>query len=320
MKSFSVRVLAVIAVLSLIANVLAYYRFSSSRSLVTVGSEVITRKQYQDQLDYQAGRQVLNKLVFTSLVTQAATRDGIMPGDQDVESRIQDIQRRAPQLLVPYTQDAVQMAEFRQDLKTAIALENLRIKDVAVTPADIAVLYNREKQKGDKGLFVLPEQDKTTIVVTENAVDMATVTDLLHQHTPLDVIGRQPRLRVVGLNGYRPNLDASLTPALTKQISDFAQRAKQGDVKTFRQGSYFLTFQVTKSSRAVIPPLSQIQDQVERAARLAQAPPEQAELAELYQSSPPKFHYDTDKYAAYFDAFQNYSGAQGGSKKTASVP
>lgn len=311
MRSFSARVLAVVAVLSLIANVLAYYRYSSSRPLVTVGSDVITRKQYQDQLEHQAGQQVLSKMVFTDLVTQAATRDGVMPSPQEVEGRVQDIQRRAPQLIAPYSQDRDRMAEFRQDLRTALALENLRIKDVALTPADIAAYYARHKAE-----FILPQQVKTTTVVTKSAVDAATAEDLLRQHLPLDAIGRQPRLQVVGINGYNPNLDAILSPVLKKQISDFAQKARQEDIKTFRAGPYFLTFLVTKNSHAGIPPLSQIQDQVERAARLSQAPSEQEELERLYQGSPPRFQYDADKYAAYFSGYQNYAG----SKNTSHVP
>ena len=143
-------------------------------------------------------------------------------------------------------------------------------------------------------------------MVTQNAVDAATAEELLRQNEPPDVIGRQPRLRVVGVNGYNPDLQV-LSPALKKQISDFVQKAKVGEAKTFREGPYFLTFQVTKSSRAEVPPLYQIRNQVERMMRLERGPTDQQELARLYQASPPKFHYDPDKYAGYFAAIQNYS-------------
>ncbi len=312
MKTFSMRVLAVVAVLSLIGNVLLYMRYSTTRPLVTVGGEVITKKQYQDQLEHQAGQQVLSKMVFDKLVAQAAARDGVTPTSQDVDDQIKDIQRRSPQLLTPYTQDPVKMAEVRQDLQSAIALENLRIKDVALTPADVAAFYMNNRAK-----FVLPHQVQATTVVTQNAVDAATAADLLHQNTPLDVLARQPRIHVVGLNGYNPDM-GTLLPATKQQVSAFVNTAKRGDVKTLRQGPLFLTLQVTRSDAAALPPLAKIRSQVEREARLERAPAPQAEIARLYQAAKPTFN--SDRYAAYFDALQKYPVGQDESKKTASVP
>ena len=315
MKSFSARLLAVIALVSLTANVLAYFRYSTSRPLVTVGGEVITRKQYQDQLEHQAGQEVLNKLVFTKLVAQAAARANVTPSAKDVDERLAAIQRHSPQILAPYVGDETKMAEFREDLGTDIALENLRIKDVALSPTDVAAFYARHKAE-----FALPQQFKTATVVTGNAVDAATAEDLLRQHQPFDVIGRQPRLGVVGVNGYNPPLDSMLSTAAKRQVSAYVQHAPVGGVKTFREGSSFLTFQVLKSSPAVVPPLAQIRDEVERTARLAQAPSPQDEMARLYQAGPPKFQYDPDKYSGFFSAVQNYPTAGDASKKTAQIP
>ena len=315
MKSFSARVLAVIALLSLIANVLLYFRWSTSRPLVTVGSEVITKKEYLDQLEHQAGQEVLNKLVFTKLVAQAAARANVTPSEKDVTERLASIQRHSPQILAPYSGDANKMAEFRGDLTANLALENLRIKDVALSPADVAAYYAAHKAE-----FALPQQVKTATVVTGNVVDAATAEDLLRQHQPEDVIGRQPRLRVVGVNGFNPPLDTELAPAVKKQISDYVQHAPVGGVKTFRQGPSFLTFQVTRNSAASIPPLTQIRDQVERTARLVQAPTPLEEMARLYQAGPPKFQYDPDKYTGYFSAVENYKVALERGKKTASAP
>jgi len=317
MKSFSARILAVVAVLSLIGNALLYMRYSSARPVVTVGGDVITKKQYQDQLEHQAGQQVLSKMVFNKLVAQAAARAGVTPTAQDVDAQIKEIERRSPQLLAPYSQDPAKMAEVREDLQSAIALENLRIKDVAMTPAQVAAFYAKNRAK-----FALPQQVQATTVVTENAVDAATATDLLRQKTPPDVLARQPRLHVVGANGYNPDM-TTLPVATRQQVSKFVNAAKVGDIKTFplaaaHQKPTFLTFQVTKSSRETLPPLAQIRTQVERQARLERAPAPQAEMARLYQAAKPTFN--SDRYSAYFDALQKYREGQDGSKKTASVP
>jgi len=312
MKSLSIGLLGVVTVVSLAGNGLLYMRYSTNRPLVTVGGTVITKKQYQDQLEHQAGQQVLSKMVLNALVAQAAARDGVTPTTKDVDAQIQDIQRRSPQLLTPYTQDPAKMAEFRQDLQSSIALENLRIKDVALTPAQVAAFYTRNSAK-----FALPQQVQATTVVTRNTVDAATAADLLRQNTPMDVLARQPRMGVVGANGYNPDMSA-LPPATKQEINKFIQTAKAGDVKTLQSGPVFLTFQVTKSSRAMLPPLAQIRPQVERQARLEKAPAPQAEIARLYQAAKPNFN--SDKYATYFDAVQKYPVSQDGSKKTARVP
>jgi hypothetical protein len=312
MKSYTVRVLAVILVFSLITNVLLFFRYSSSLPLVTVGSKVITKKQFQDQLEHDEGQATLTKLVFTSLVSQAAAHAGVMPTDADIDDRIQAIARQAPQVLAPYNQDPAKMAQFRQALATSMALENLRIRDVALSPAQIADFYARHKTD-----FGLPQQTITTTVVTQNAVDAATAADLLRQNDPPDVIGRQPRLRVVGIGGYNPDLQ-TLPPPLKQQTTDWAQKAGNGAVKTFQTGAFYLTFRVTGKRPSVIPPLSQVRGEVERAARLELAPSQPEELARLYQSAKPSFN--SDKYAAYFTSVEQYPLGASSAKKTADVP
>ncbi|MGI4788617.1 MAG: hypothetical protein ACRYFS_07180 [Janthinobacterium lividum] len=309
MKSFSARVLAVIAILSIIVNVLLYFRYSTSRPVVTVGNTVITKKQFLDQLEHDAGQPVLSKLVFSAIVAQAAAKAGVLPTDQDVEDRVQTIRRQAPQVLIPYNQDSVKMAQFRQDLTTNMALENLRIQDVALTPTQIAEYYESHKKD-----FALPQQILTTTVVTQNAIDAETAIDLLHENDPPDVIGRQPRLHVIGIGGYNPDMQ-TLPLALKQQISAFVQSSKVGDVKTFHTSGFFLTFRITGNNHEVIPPLPQVRGQVERAARLEFAPSQQAELAKLYHEANPTF--SVDKYAGYFADVQQYTVGTDNEKKTA---
>ncbi len=314
MKSVSARVLAVVAVLSLLANVLLYLRYSSGRPLVTVGSEVITKKQYQDQLEHQAGADVLSKMVLTKLVMQAAAQAGVTPTDQDVKNELASIERRSPQVLSPFVQDAQKMAEFQTDLTTKMALENLQIKDVALTPAEVAAYYSRHQAD-----FKLPQQIQTITVVTQNPVDASTAADLLRQNERPDAIGRQPRMGVIGINGYNPDLSA-LPPAFKQQISKGIQAMKTGEVRTFHGGPWYLSMRVSKNNNAALPPLSQVQEQVEHQARLEKAPSALKTMARLYQTAKPTFHYDPEKYQAYFNAIQNYPLDNDSGKKTARVP
>lgn len=312
MKSVISRIFAAIAVVSIIVNVLLFFRWSPSRPVVTVGQGIITKKDFQNRLEYEGGQAVLTKLVFASLVTQAATRAGVMPTTADVEDRVQSIRRRTPQLLAPYEQDPVKIELFKQDLATNMGLENLRIRDVALTPAQTSDYYARHQAD-----FALPQQTKTSVVVTQNAVDAATAADLLRQNDPPDLIARQPRMRVVGADGYNPDMSI-LSPALRQQTSDWARSAGIGAVKTFQIGDFYLTLKVTSRLPGETPPLDQIRGRVEREARLALAPSQADELARLYRDAKPSFN--SDKYAAYFTVVQQYPISTVAPKKTAETP
>ena len=312
MKSVTARIFAAIAVVSIIVNVLLFFRWSPSRPVVTVGQDVITKKEFQNQLEYEGGQAVLTKLVFASLVSQAATRAGVMPTAADVEDRVQSIRRRAPQVLAPYEQDSVKMGLFRQDLATNMGLENLRIRNVALTPAQISSYY-----AGHQADFALPQQTKTSVVVTLNAVDAATAAELLRENDPPDLIARQPRMKVVGIGGYNPDMSI-LSPELRQQTSDWARNAAIGALKTFQIGSFYLTLKVTGKLPGETPPLDQIRGRVEREARLALAPSQADELARLYRDAKPSFN--SDKYAAYFAAIQQYPISTAAPRKTAKTP
>ena len=312
MKSVTTRILAVIAVVSILVNVLLFFRWSPSRPVATVGQGVITKKEFQNQLEYEGGQAVLTKLVFASLVSQAAARAGVMPTTADVEDRVQSVRRRAPQLLAPYEQDTVKMGLFRQDLATNMGLENLRIRDVALTPAQISDYYAHHQAD-----FALPQQTKTSVVVTPSVVDAATAADLLRENDPPDLIARQPRMKVVGIGGYNPDMSV-LPPALRQQTSDWARGAAMGAVKTFQVGKFYMTLKVTGKLPGETPPLDQIRGRVEREARLALAPSQADELARLYRDAKPSFN--SDKYAAYFAAVQQYPINAAAPKKTAKMP
>ena len=297
MKSLATFVVAVVAVVSLIANGLLYSRYSTSRPIVTFGGEKVTKKEYQDALEYQSGQAVLTKLVFSKLVHQAAAREGVLPTGPDVEARMNDLKRRTPQVLAPYSEDPTKMDQFRQDLETAISLENLRIKNVSVSPAEVQAYYAAHRKE-----FVLPPQVKATTVVTENSVDAETAATLLRQKTPPDVIARQPRLHVAGVNGFNPGLQSLPAPLLQK-ISQTVFTMHPGEVRTIPVGNDFFTFQAINRVANVAQPLSQVRDQATREAKLLKAPSADEEIAALYQAAKPQF--EVDRYQSYFDAVQN---------------
>lgn len=341
MKSILTGSLAVIAVASIIGNVLLVQRYSSNKPLVKVGGEVIRVKDYRDAQDYQYGKPILNKMVYASLVMQAAAKAGITPTDKDIEDRLAQIQRRNPQVLTAANSDPQKMADLKRDLRAELALENLRIKSVTLQSGDVEAFYNNNKTS-----FLLPVQAQTTLIVApamqdgyradmkkaDIAVtasraqsDAATAYSLLKQGIKTDVIARQPRMHVAGVNNFAVSMSA-LSPQINQQVAKAIFGMKEGQVKTIpvidHGFTYYFTFKVNKSEGARTPPLKEIRPQVERMLKLVRAPVSaQQELANLYDEAKPQF--EIDRYAGYFSDIQqvisDQKSAKSGAPKTASA-
>jgi hypothetical protein len=290
-----------VAVLSLLSNIVLYKRYSTSHPIVRIGPDVITKKQYLDSLEYQSGTEVIKKMVYTILIRQAAAKAHIMPTNADIDARVAEIQRTNPQMLALANSNPVQMVLVRDDLKTDIALENLRIAAVSITPKDVQNYYDAHKQD-----FTLPQQVQTTMVVTTTQVDAGTAELLLQNNTPEDVIARQPRMHVAGVNGFAVNVNA-LGVADRNKLSKTIFAMKDGDIKTIPVQGAFLTFKVKHAAAKGVPPLSQIITQVTRAAKLEKAMPPEEMIASLYQAAKPQF--DSTDYANYFNDVANYKAS-----------
>ncbi len=265
--------------------------------VVTVGGQAITRRDYEAALEQQAGKAVLNKLVYTLLVRQAAAKAGVLPSDADVTARLADLSRRNPQVQAQ-VQDPVHGPQFREDLRTDIALENLRIRNVAATEDEISAFY-----AGNKSAFTLPSQAQTTMVVTQNQADATLAESLLRQGMTPEEIALRRRLHVAGVNGFNVNM-ADLPPAVRENIGKTVLAMTPGQVKTLPAGKVFFTFKLKSAEPTSTPPLSQIHEQVARQVKLQKAVSAQEELARLYAAHPPTF--SDPKYDAYFSDISRY--------------
>jgi hypothetical protein len=306
MQRIGFRVVSIVAVASLAANVVMYSRWSNDRPLVRVGPRVVTRGEYYNELDQSAGKVVLSRIVLGELVRQAAAANHVPPSESDIDSRIAAIRRTHPQGL-----PAQDTPGLRDQIGLTLALENLRILHVDASDAEVDAYYDAHQ-----GEFALPTQMHNTVVLTGKAADAALAAKLLHDGQTPQAIASHPGLHVVGVNGFAFNMN-SLPPVLAQPITQRLMAMKTGDVQTFPVSKIFITFAVKERDDATLPSLAQIQDQVARQVKLAKAPSEQAELRSLYRANRPSF--DMANYAADFRDFD--TPAQTATKqRTASLP
>ena len=274
------------------ASSFLYLRYSSSRPIMRVGPDSITRKEFQERLEYTAGKPILNKIVYHKIILQAAQKAGVMATSADVDARIADIERRTPAVLEPAKHDPVKMADMRQDMLSDISFENLRIKTVNLSDGEIAAFYNQ-----NKNLFGVPAQAQTTLVVAQNSTDADNAKGLLAQGIKPETIARQPRLAVVGINGFQINQN-QIPPELADRLNKAVFSMREGDIVAVPAGTNFLVIRLNKRAVSGVPPLSSIRPLVSRMAKLAQAPPQDAFLAKLYKDAGVVF--EVGKYSDYF--------------------
>jgi hypothetical protein len=300
MKKLLLALLLSVTTASIAGNVLLYNRYSSRRPLLRTADGVeVTRKEYQDIIDYKFGKQVLNKLTYEKIIRHAAEKAGVMPTEKDVDARLEGVRRRSPQVLERLKNDPARMAELRSDTLTELALENLRIRDVTVTDAEAKAHLAK-----NANTFAVPLQVRTTLAVAPNQVDAAAAAKMLRQKIPLDVIARRPRIRVAGVGGWDP--DWSLfPPAAAQKLGAAARSLKPGGVTIVPIADYFFILRMDGRTEGGTPSYASVQEEVKRAVKLKKAPGAQETLARLYREAGVTF--EVDKYAAYFEDIRSYS-------------
>jgi hypothetical protein len=292
-------IITVVAIISIAGNILLYYRYSTGRPLVRFNDSAITKKQYMDMMELQYGKAVLQKMLLARLVLDAAQKVNLLPSSDQIDARMAEIERRTPQVTAAARQDPLKMEMLKEDLKTDVCLENLRMRGVTATDAELADFYDKHKTA-----FVLPPQIDTTMVLAQNDVDANTAATDLQQGLAADVIARQPRLKVLGVNGVRMDMRA-IPPSTSRAITQAISKMKLNEVKTVRFSDAFLVIKVIRLLPGGLPPLAQIHDEVLRDVRLSKAPAMGAVMAQLYKDSNPRF--DNEKYRVYFADYESYN-------------
>jgi hypothetical protein len=269
MKKILFPIAVIVAIISVFGNVMLFLRYSSTRPLISVNGVAITRKQFQDRVDFLYARPLLSQMIWQQIVMQAATKSNCVPTNLDVDQAMAELERTTPNVIENARKQDPSLGLFKEDLKSNLALRNLRMSGISVSPDEVQAFYNLHKS-----LFKLPEQTQTTLVIASNQVDAETAQRLLQDGVAPGIIAQQQGLGVVGLN-------VRLNQQLPEYVGQEVLAMKNGDVKVIPIGSSFAIVKAKSVAGSGIPPLSQIADQVRIAATLSKAPSEAAMLKTL---------------------------------------
>lgn len=282
LRRFLSRFVCCLAVVSLLANVVLFMRWSPGRALLTVGKHTVSKRDYETNLDAAAGKAVLSRMVVAELISQAAARAGVTPTGAEVDARIALLRRQGA--LPPQP-----AADLRDAVGQDLALENLRMQGITVSDADIAEEYAKHPEK-----FRLPAQMSATLVVAAGPDKTAQATHLLQTGAAPSAIAAVPGLQVDGVNGFALP-DGALSPDLRQTILGL----HDGAVKVFssRGSGVSLVARANSHTPGALPPLPQVRDLVAREIKLQKAPTAPAELLTLYAANKPVF--DMTNYQPY---------------------
>lgn len=302
MKKLLLFLLCFVAAGSLVANVLLYNRYSAKRPLIRVGPEAITRKDYQDAVDYKYayGKEAMTKLVFAKMIMQAAAKAGVTPTESDINKRFAELKQAYPRPVQQAEADSTRLAELRRDIAADLAFENLRTRDVKVSDTEAQNFYD-----ANKAALTTPAQTSGLVVLAKNEVDAGTAAEMMRRRMSADVIAQQPRLGVVGLHGFNPDL-SELPVETTKRIQNAVFSTKPGGVITvpfpFQGKSLFLIYRADKKTAPSVPTLPQVKAKIVRLLKLQKAVPQNVVLAKIYKDA--NVSFETDTYKPFFDELE----------------
>lgn len=295
--------LGAVAAVSVVGNVLMYFRFTPARPLVTVGNHVIHDREYRALVDNAAGQPVLTRLVFSELIQQAAAKADVTPSAAQIDARLAEMQRQGQAPAGTVSPD------FRTNLALNLALENLRIAEIPASGAEVAAFYRQHA-----AVFAQPAQASSVLVVTQQEYLAQTAASLLAKGKTPAQMAAEPDMKVDGQDGFRLNL-AALPPVAHQAVVSAALAMRPGQIKILPVGNAFLTIKCLSSHPGSLPALPEVRDRAVRLVKLQKAPTEGAELALLYKTNTPRF--DIDRYAAYFSGIAGTDAAA--TPKTASL-
>jgi len=127
------------------------------KSVAVINGGRIAEKEFVSKLKDVAGQQILQQMIDRQIIQDAFAKAGLQLSEEDMASRIQEMQSRAPspEAFQEYlTSRGITLEALREDLELQMKVEMLATKDVQITDEQLKKFYEQHKQRYDKPLRV----------------------------------------------------------------------------------------------------------------------------------------------------------------------
>lgn len=239
---------------------------ADQKPVAIVNSRPIPEADFIRTLKEWFGKEVLEEMIQSELIAQAAERAKVTATDEEVDVRVRamqnsmDEQARAgngPSFQAWLANRRMTMANLRARLRTEILLEGLVADQAKVTEGEVRAYYDQNKQ-----LFSEPERVKIAVLSLKTEEEAKRVRDLI-------VTGKKPwgdAVREFSINPYTVKTGGEMG-YIPDDGSPIAKAAfdlkKDGDVSqpVFFQGAYHLVRRDDRAS-ARVAPLDEVKQQI----------------------------------------------------------
>jgi foldase protein PrsA len=146
-------------------------RYNAKEVVFSVNGVTVDKNTFFDRLQRAAGVPVARALVGEQLQLQFAEKEGVLPTDEEVEARFQELAKRK-NFKENLQRQGLTEEQFKSNLKLTMAQANVLTKGVKVTEAEIREFYRRNSDpKNPTARFYLPETVQLAVIVTRTEED-----------------------------------------------------------------------------------------------------------------------------------------------------
>lgn len=272
--------IVVVLVASLAGNFLLYKKGKRDRVQASINNEQVTLRDWDDWLEQHHGKDALARMVRNKLVMQAAEKDKLSPDKAEVDELMQDLRETQPQVaerwkFLPWTEK-----DTREELEYAIAIANLRGKDVTVTDDELNEFF-----AAGKGKWNVPDKFRVKAVKVVNDAAADEAKQLMEKVNDMDIVSKQLYGRAILVGG-----DGSLTfgrpfgtpPGPTSPISA-VYSLQPGQVTKLNLGNQgLIVVKLDKMEPGHAVTLADVRKKVEREFKSTRSKPEKEVLRKLW--------------------------------------
>ncbi len=244
----------------------------TSETIVAVNGERITRDQLFDEMQIQYGPATMHKLVVQKLELQFAAKRGLLPTDEQVQAKYDEIKGQ-PNYDLILRNSHLTDPQYRDNLKFEMAQDALFSQGITVSDDEVKQLYDQESSPSNpKALFYKPAVSTLQAISTKSRSDAQAVIAQLNNGTPFDILAEKVSIDASKVSGGRLNpliygqSPLSHTPALENAV--FALRVGQtSDPLNFNNAWWI--FRCNEYSPPQTISFDQVQDQARHYAIVA---------------------------------------------------
>jgi foldase protein PrsA len=264
----------------LLAVILGYGLWQwQENTVAVVGKQRITKSEFYKELEAGAGAEVLEGLITQAVIRQAAAAQGLNPSKSDVDAELELVRQQFPDAAsfqAALQQSGMTEEDLRENIFTSLALENLATQGVSASNEEVEDYYQAHKEE-----FGQPEQVRARHILVDTKQEADNIRAKLDSGADFATLALQYSKDQQTKN-RGGDLGYFTKGEMMREFEEAAFALQPGETSDPVETLYgYHIIRVEDHKQAVIPPLGDVRNEVERAVKRQKARPLEEVLQEL---------------------------------------